>query len=173
VAQAAHVGKGTIYRYFEDKDDLFLQTATSGFAEMCELLRREVPGDAPFEQRLLGACQQITGFFARRGALLRMMDAEAGRIGPGHLSLRQRWQRERKSLVMAVAEILREGALAKRVRADLPPEILADYLLGMLRTRARDLADAPEVHRRLEVVLELFIHGSAARPAGKRTTTKS
>ncbi len=42
VAHEAHVGKGTIYRYFKSKDDLFFETAHRGFDELCELLHREV-----------------------------------------------------------------------------------------------------------------------------------
>ncbi|NJL30924.1 MAG: TetR/AcrR family transcriptional regulator, partial [Phycisphaerales bacterium] len=32
--QAAGVGKGTIYRYFKDKDDLFFSTAAQGFEDL-------------------------------------------------------------------------------------------------------------------------------------------
>ena len=39
VKSEAKVGKGTIYLYFENKDDLFFQTATWGFEELCELLK--------------------------------------------------------------------------------------------------------------------------------------
>ena len=42
VAREAQVGKGTIYRYFQDKDDLFFQTATQGFDELCDLLQQRV-----------------------------------------------------------------------------------------------------------------------------------
>jgi len=35
VAQAAQVGKGTIYRYFQNKDDLFSQTAPALFSGAC------------------------------------------------------------------------------------------------------------------------------------------
>lgn len=40
VAQAARVGKGAIYRYFEDKDDFFSPVATSGFNDMGALVER-------------------------------------------------------------------------------------------------------------------------------------
>jgi hypothetical protein len=53
------------------------------------------------------------------------------------------------------------------VRADIPPEVLANFLLGMLRTRARDLADCPEPLRRHEVVVDVFCGGAGRRGAGK------
>ncbi len=173
VAQLARVGKGTIYRHFADKDDLFFQTATSGFDDMCALLRREVPGDAPFEQRLLSACEQITAFFSKRRDLFRMMEMEQGRIEPSQKSLLGLWRAKRQGLVAAVAAILEQGREAGRIRADLVPEVAANLLLGMLRTRSRDLDDVPEAQRRVELVLDLFLTGATARPNHAQPQTNS
>ena len=63
VAKTAKVGKGTLYHYFKDKDELFFQVATSGFEELCELLKRTIPFDTSFTEELLKACKQITKFF--------------------------------------------------------------------------------------------------------------
>jgi AcrR family transcriptional regulator len=60
IAQAAKVGKGTIYLYFEDKDDLFFQVATSGFDELCEVVERRGAPDAPFMERLLAMCEEVS-----------------------------------------------------------------------------------------------------------------
>ncbi len=160
VASAARVGKGTIYRYFQDKDDLFYQIVTGGLEEMCELLSSRVPADASFDEQLLGACRQISGFFERRRQLTRMMQAEEGRMTCADGPLRQRWMKRRRRLVEAVGRILARGVEEGEVRDDLPPQVLASFLLGMLRTRARDLADFPPRMREFEVVLDLFRHGA-------------
>jgi AcrR family transcriptional regulator len=159
VASAAGVGKGTIYRYFLDKDDLFFQTATSGFEELCELLRRKVPEHAGFQEQLLASCVHISAFFDRRRKL-RMMQTEDGRHAHGHGKLHDKWQAKRKLLVAAMAEIIRKGVAERRIRADVAPEALAQFLLGMLRTRARDLAEAPAEARRHELVVDLFCRGA-------------
>ena len=67
VARVADVGKGTIYLYFSDKEDLFFQTAVAGFDEMCELLGQNAAGGVPFRNRLLRTCETVSGFF-RSGA---------------------------------------------------------------------------------------------------------
>jgi len=64
VAQAAHVGKGTIYRYFKDKDDLFFQTASAGLDALCGLIHDGVPSSASFEDKLLAVCDRISSFIA-------------------------------------------------------------------------------------------------------------
>jgi hypothetical protein len=66
-----------------------------------------------------------------------------------------------------VAGILRKGLAEGSLRDDIPPELLAHFLLGMLRTRARDLAHAPKEMQRHELVIDLFLRG-AGRPSPTR-----
>jgi AcrR family transcriptional regulator len=172
IAHAASVGKGTIYRYFRDKEDLFFQTATSGFDELCDLVRRGAADSDSFNGQLLGACQQITGFFERRRPLIRMMHTEEGRMALTHGRVHAAWVAHREKLLAAVAEILKRGAAEGVLRRDLPPEVLASFLLGMLRTWARDLPSEDRGGQRLETVVDLFCRGAASslEPAARRRT---
>lgn len=160
VARQARVGKGTIYRHFENKDDLFFQTAMQGFDELCGLLTEKVSQEAPFAEQLLSACKQISGFFRSRRHLFRMMQSEEVRIHGFHGRMPERWMEQRKNLISAVAGIVRTGASEGEIRSDIPAETLAGFLLGMLRTRARGLAGLPESGKPLELVVDLFCHGA-------------
>ena len=161
VAQKAGVGKGTIYRYFQDKDDLFFQTAISGFDELCDLLRRKVSGDAPFYDQLLSACIQIGTFFRSRKQLVRMIQNDENRMYWQKGNIRERWMEKRQNLIDALAHIIGKGIAEGKIRADIPPDVLTKFLLGMLRTRARDLADAPKAMQQFDVVLNLFYYGAS------------
>jgi TetR/AcrR family transcriptional regulator, fatty acid metabolism regulator protein len=149
VAHEAKVGKGTIYRYFRDKDDLFFETANSGFDELCDLLRDHVSKKDGFAQQLLQACVQISQFFQRRRELFEMMQTEDGRMSFCAAPLRDRWLEKRKRLVDVLSSILSGGVREGVIRPDVPADVLANFLLGMLRTRARDLRDYPESVRLL------------------------
>ena len=166
VAQAAQVGKGTIYLYFKDKDDLFFQVASSGFDELCDLLQRGVPDAGSFQEQLLGVTKQIAAFFQGRRQLFRMMQTEDGRMPWMQANLRQRWTEHRRRLHSAVAAVIRKGVEEGEVRSDIPPEVLAPFLLGMLRTRARDLDEMPEGMPRHEVVVDLFCRGAGCGSKG-------
>jgi AcrR family transcriptional regulator len=172
VARAAGVGKGTMYRYFRDKDDLFFQTAMAGFDELCELLHERVAQAAPFSEQILAACREIVRFFEGRLELFRMMQSEDFRVALSKGAVYGRWMEHRKRLISVLADILHRGVDESQVRRDVPPEVLANFLLGMLRTRVRDLQGAPAAARRLELVMDLFRSGAGKarqrRIAGSR-----
>ena len=159
VAVAAGVAKGTLYGYFQDKDDLVFQTCTSGFDELCELIAGKIPLDAPFENQLSEACRYITGFFDRRNRLMQMMQAEEGRMSYCRGDMHDRWTKKRTLLVEALARIFDKGVQARQVRTDVSPDVLANLFLGMLRARARGFADAPPQMRRHELIVDLFCRG--------------
>ena len=169
VAREADVGKGTIYLYFSDKEDLFFQTAVAGFDEMCELLRQNALKGVAFRGGLLRTCQMISDFFRERRPLFRMILAEGERaLGRGG-GLRQRWLKRRKKLTEALAVIISQGMASGNVRPDVPAEIMAEYLMGMLRTRAMELESAPEPLRSRALLIDLFTNGVASRPAAIRS----
>jgi len=78
--RVAGVGKGTIYRYFKNKDDLFFQVAISGFDKLCELLDKKVPKEASFKEKLVSVCQHISSYLTARRQLLRVMQIETSLV---------------------------------------------------------------------------------------------
>jgi len=168
VARKADVGKGTIYLYFSDKEDLIFQTAVSGFDEMCRLLRQDAAEEGTFRERLLRACEDLSAFFQARRPLFRIILLEGERTGSGGVpGLRQRWRKRRKTLTEAVAAIIAQGMETGQLRSEMPADMLAEYLLGMLRTRSWELEDRPPSQRTLASVVDLFLKG-AGRPAPTR-----
>ena len=159
VAKEADVGKGTIYLYFSDKEDLFFQTAVSGFDDMCEMLHKDAVQGQSFSEELLQACQTITGFFQSRRSLFRMILAEGERAMGRGGGLRQRWLRHRTKMTAALAEIIDHGVQCGQVRRDLSSEVLVEFLLGMLRTRATEITDLGEPLCSHKAVVSLFING--------------
>jgi AcrR family transcriptional regulator len=160
IAKQADVGKGTIYLHFTDKDDLFFQTAVAGFDELCELVAKSPFDGASFPPGLLQTCERISGFFRQRRPLFRIIQSEGDRaLGRGG-SLRQRWLKRRKQLTAAIAVIITRGVASGHLRKDIPAPVLAEYLLGMLRTRSLDMDDTPESQRTLAALSDLFLQGA-------------
>ena len=167
IAREAHVGKGTIYTYFRDKNDLFFQVTTSGLDDLCDLLRSRVSSQAPFAQQLQDACCEVCSFFAKRRELFRMIQSEDARMAFNHGDLRERWMHRRLNLVEAMADVLRRGVSAGLVRTDIVPEFQAELLLGMLRAVTRSAGDRVVDPQQYTLMLDMFINGArlgTARP---------
>jgi AcrR family transcriptional regulator len=165
IAREADVGKGTIYLYFSDKEDLIFQAAVAGFDEMCGLLRQNVGEGVAFRDGLLRICETISAFFQKRRPLFRIILSESSRaMESNRVGLRQRWQERRKTMSEAVAAVIARGVTAGEIRRDIPPGILAEFLLGMLRTRAWELEGRPKSQRSDALIINLFTKG--AGPCG-------
>jgi len=165
IAAEAGVGKGTIYRYFKDKDDLLFEVASSGFDELCDLLRRPMPDGEGFEQHLIEAARRVSEYFRGRRNLIRMMQAQDNMSFWKNPAFKERWCERRDRLIDEVAGLLSRGASEGLIRNDIDPRALASYLLGMMRTRARDLAEFDAQSSSVEAVVDLFVRGAA--PARK------
>ena len=168
IAKAADVGKGTIYLYFTDKEDLIFQAAVDGFDAMCLELREAPPAGEAFRVTLLRTCEGISIFFRARRPLFRIILSEGDRdMGGGSGGLQRRWRARRKTMTDAVSAILSRGVATGEIRADVPSGILAEYLLGMLRTRSWELEEWPEAERSLAGVVDLFMNGAdGSAPTG-------
>lgn len=159
VAQLAQVGKGTIYRFFRDKEDLFFQTACSGFDDMCDLIEKDSQLNNDFSEKILKACNRITCFFKNRKQLFRMMQMEEGRVIWSKSPLWKQWLSRHQRMVNALAVILEQGVGEKQVRSDIRRDVMSVFLLGMLRTRARYLSDETDSVKSMKLLLNIFIHG--------------
>lgn len=178
VAKAAHVSKGTIYRFFKDKDELFFHAATAGFDELCGQLASFAFDPTRPRESLTAACEAMAGFFGRKRRVMHLIQAEESRAAAARGKARQRWVSQRGRLVTALTAVMRQGQHTAVLRSDLAADVLAALLLGMMRTRARDLVGASAAPDQAAVSLaqlvDFFLSGAGRGPAhATRTNTRS
>ncbi len=162
IAAKAGIGKGTIYRYFKDKEDLFHQTALHGFEELCRLLEADDQLPGPLAPRLLRALILIDTFFQSRRRLFGLMQAEENHLALKRGRLLTNWRERRQRLVGILAVLLREGIEREELRDDLEPERLAALLLGMLKGLAHE-GGGDHAGDNARAILDLFLHGAVRR----------
>ena len=172
VAAAANVSKGTIYRYFKNKDELLFQMATAGFDEICDIVSK-TPEAPSFGERLEYLCERLGSFFQERRAVMRMIQEHEGRMSSLCLIMRERWMAHRKKLVDAVGCVLSQGAASGALRVDIAPDTLALLLVGLARTRSVEYDQTPAQRPAAALIVELFLHGAApaAQPGRDATHT--
>jgi AcrR family transcriptional regulator len=128
IAAEAGVGKGTIYRYFADKEELFLallKRASDQFLAQC---REAMNGQKATQAKLTAIVGSGLRFFDEQphlGPLIQRVEVVHGAKSP--------WQASRDSVVGWVTEILRLANESEEY--SIPdPEHAAHMLLGGLRS---------------------------------------
>jgi len=162
VAEAAHVGKGTIYRYFRNKEDMFFRLATHGHDELCDMIEEcaFAGGTASFRKNLEHMCDRISEFFQGRRALMRVMGDHEERMRALHMKSREAFEQRRAKLRSSVAKVLATGIQTGEIRTDVPMETLAHVLLGMIRSRSRPFGHGLKEGPPVSTMVELFLNGA-------------
>lgn len=165
VCRKAGVGKGTIYRYFNSKEDLFQQMVLSGFSDLCEAIRLGQDGQVDFVDRLSHALLETRKFFVRRRSMFRVLQSEEERASFKKRDLHNQWKERRKDLISAISAILDDGITNGHLRSDVPAELLSATLLGMMRGYFSQQSDHEVSLGSLKMFLDLFLKGAAPTPA--------
>jgi len=130
VAEAAGVGKGTLYIYFKNKDDLYLSVLYSGFDQLVARLQGRLDQDrfGPWED-LEAAVSEIVRFAYRNPYMFELMRTVRWSDVLGD----DRWKIKRGELKALVESIIRRG-IAGGVFCDPHPELTARFIPGMVRS---------------------------------------
>lgn len=127
IAAAAHIGKGTIYVYFESKESLYLTLIREGFARMVAAVKADVQGPASDVWSRLGrAADGLIRFASGFPDLFRVM--RGGILTADDPTL----QASRRELTSLVEEAIRDGNASGQTR-DPCPELTAQFLLSFVR----------------------------------------
>ena len=170
IAAAAGVGKGTLYRYFKDKEELYLALLARAADQMAVLLSSDAIQKGEPRRRLEAFVETVLHYFDEHPHLFDLIQhAEALRPPDREFP----WQKTRELTIAVVRRILDDGRAAGQfaeVDADLAVMLLLGGLRAVFRFGARPRA--PETPR---LVVDLFIQGITAPAArgGRRPAAQT
>lgn len=131
VAERAGVGIGTIYRYFETKEDLVNAVYRQQKAALLEALRKGFPADAPAREQFHALWNRLVDFARENPESVRFMDLHY------HQPYLDQQSRDLEKTFVDWAVGLFDGAVRLQILKDAPPELLVSLvkgaLVGMLR----------------------------------------
>jgi AcrR family transcriptional regulator len=160
IAQRLGIGKGTIYRYFGSKEELYLAAIGDGLNGLHAAVTTVLQQDAPLEATVEVVVRTMVNYFWRRRDFFVLLH----RLEP-KLKARERadW-RERRDQVVGMIRRVIERAPSRgeigRVNARLAVELLFGMIRGVCVYRAE--SDRPEDLTRL--VTAIFLRGVAGDP---------
>ncbi len=150
VAAAAGVGKGTLYRYFPTKDDLYFQILVRGFDELDAVLAVPRPAAEPVADRLAWVAREVVRIFRGRQPFTLLPRVSERRL----CARRRELDRRRAALIRFVEETVAAGVARGEVRP-LDPRVGAELFIGMVRAatyRAGSAARSAAFERELMAV---------------------
>lgn len=166
VATRAEVGKGTVYRHFPTKEDLYFATIFEGWDRLGKELEAVVQQHEPLQDTLEHVTRQVLSYFWRRRQFVTLVHRLENNIEGEEQA---DWQRRRDNIVGVFADILDRGVTAHA----LPPgqiRLITEMFLGMLRSIIlyRGERDTPDTMAQLAV--QLFLDGlSNLAPPSERS----
>lgn len=156
IAARAGVGKGTLYLYFENKEDLFVQMAVEGVDEMADRMREITAMDGSFRERFFCFGREVAAFIERRSVMFRLMNQAGSEV------IQQEFMRHHQQLIQAARSLIQAGIDEGSLRDDSTVEDLHCCLIGPLLFRPR-LNKFNHDHIEVDPLLELFWSAAAVR----------
>lgn len=158
LADELHVGKGTLYRYFGSKQELFLAAVDRGMRKLCEHIEACVQSvdDAP--ERIARVVHSYLGFFAEHPELVELLIHERSqfkdRKKPTYFKHREA---NREQLRNIYRSYISEGQL-RDMPVDRILDVLGDLLYGTMFTNYfSDRQTSVEAQAR--DILDVVFHG--------------
>jgi len=163
VARASGVGKGTLYRYFPSKRDLYLAVIFTGIEQLHTELEAVIDTPAAPVRKIEEVVRCILARFWDRRFLFALIHRNEHKPeDPGN----QEWLRRRAQLSRTIQRAMQEAIGAGHVRR-IDPRIATEMLLGMLRGANRYRSTHDTLDAMVAAVTEIFVCG-AGTPAGRR-----
>ena len=158
IAHEAGVAKGTLYRYFQDKEELYFAVIFGGISRLNEQLQARAGTPTDPEERLWDMMRAIVSFFRQNRFFFRLMSIEDGKTGGGRGVNRNRWHQERRRQIAAIQTVLEAGVEAG-VFAISHPRTQAQILRGMVRSVLTSGEADLTVDEMVDLIMKTFLHG--------------
>jgi AcrR family transcriptional regulator len=153
IAVAAGVGKGTLYLYFKNKEDLFAEMAVEGMNEMAGRIREIRTMDGSYKDRLFLFGSEFSAFLARRHGMMRVMHQMQSEL------VNRKFHKHLSGIISAIQALLQAGIEEKVLRREFKVEELRCALVGPLLLKVRREMSAGE---KIEVIPLLNFFWDAA-----------
>jgi AcrR family transcriptional regulator len=156
IAAEAEVGKGTLYRYFKDKEELYLALLARASQQFMQRIEEVVQGTGSPRQRLEAVVHSIIASFDEQPHLLDLV--QRAEVMRGSEGTADPWQETRQKLPRLVIQLFREGEACGQFSVR-EPELTVLMLLGGIRSVIK-FGEKPRPCGLARRVVENFLRGA-------------
>ncbi|HTT75439.1 MAG TPA: TetR/AcrR family transcriptional regulator [Candidatus Binataceae bacterium] len=155
IATRACVGKGSVYRQFSSKEELYAAVVINGFEQLQREIRDALADTTDMRGQIAVIVRHtLVYFWSRRQFFTLLHDPQA-------LPRRQErlYHAQRQEFTELITGVLRAGAEHGSLRADLDTRIAAEALLGMLRGINRYCREYTTPEAAVPILVGIFMSG--------------
>jgi TetR/AcrR family fatty acid metabolism transcriptional regulator len=168
IAAEASVSKGTLYRYFRDKEELYLALLARASGQLVTEIKQRIAASDGCRQRLIALVDAILAFFDQQPHLLDLIQRAEIRQEQGAAFP---WQHARTENLRMTLDIFEEAQSAGEFIIQ-HPHAAALMLLGGLRAILR-FGERPRPETLATFLVDDFLKGAAHVPGRKRLTANA
>lgn len=164
IAQRLGIGKGTIYRYFASKEDLYLAAIGEGLNGLHTAVTAVLQQQAPLGTTIAAITRTMISYFWRQRDFFVLMH----RLEP-KLQAHERadWQKRREDVIGMIERVLQRAAAQGEIgRCDA--RLAVELLFGMIRSACLYRADSDRPEELTRLVTAIFLRGVQGDARGER-----
>ena len=155
VAARADVGKGTVYRYFPTKEELYFATIFEGWDRLGKELEAVVQQHGPLRETLEHVTRQVLSYFWHRRQFVTLVHRLENNLEGEEQA---DWQRRRDNIVGVFADIL-SRSVATQALSNGQMRLVTEMYLGMLRSIILYRGDHDTPDTMAPLAVQLFLDG--------------
>ena len=154
VAERAEVGKGTVYRYFPTKEELYFAIIFEGWDQLGKELEAVVQQHEPLQETLEHVTHQVLSYFWHRRQFVTLIHRLENNIEGEEQA---DWQRRRDSIVRVFVDLLNKGVTQALPSGQM--RLITEMYLGMLRSIVLYHGDHDTPDTMAPLAVQLFLDG--------------
>jgi AcrR family transcriptional regulator len=156
VAALAGVGKGTVYRYFRTKEELYFETLLQAFDDLSATLSQGVLEEASPTGRLERIVRETLRFAWERRHLLSLLQRDERRFAMREAELGRR----REGIMALIQRVILEGIEQREFRG-VDARMAAELFRGMIRAANCFRTEEDSVDSLVAQIIGIFTQGVA------------
>jgi len=154
IAALAGVGKGTVYRYFRTKEELYFETILKAFDDLYALLVRTTSLEVSATRRIERIARETLQFSWQRRHLFSLLQSDERRFAMREGELRRR----REDIIALFRKAIVDGIEAREFRG-VDPRIAAELFRGMIRAANCFRSDDDSLDYLVAEIIGIFSRG--------------
>jgi len=149
------IGKGTLYRYFASKEELYFATIVDGLEGMQDAIDATLRQNAPLDEIIEALARTMIGYFWARRDFFVLLHRHEAKLDPTE---RVEWQKGREAVVATTGQRL----AAELGDNGVDPRLAVEMFFGMIRSVCLYRDESARIDDLARLVTRVFLDGVRA-----------